>query len=34
MDDAGDRSDSIEAPTSWMVAGVALAVLTISNGHR
>ena len=32
MDQAGGRSDSIETPTSWIVAGVALAVLTISYG--
>jgi hypothetical protein len=32
MDDTGGRSDSIETSTSWIVAGVALAVLTISYG--
>ena len=32
MDDAGGRSDSIESPTSWIIASVALAVLTISYG--
>jgi hypothetical protein len=32
MDQAGGRSDSIETPTSWMIAGVALAVLAISYG--
>jgi hypothetical protein len=32
MDHAGGRSDSIETRTSWIVAGVALTVLTISYG--
>jgi hypothetical protein len=32
MDDAGGRSDSIESPTSWIIASAALAVLTISYG--
>jgi MFS family permease len=32
MDHARGQSDSIETPTSWIVAGVALTVLTISYG--
>jgi len=32
MDDSGDQPDSIETGTSWIVAGVALTVLTISYG--
>ncbi len=32
MDHGSGQSDSIETPASWVVAGVALTVLTISYG--